>query len=176
MVNDKILRQWDSDLEIYCDRVVPKFQEKLKNESLNYSSILKKLYDLYILYSFIIDDKLTSLDDTFSSIMLFYGKASHAILGIYSCLKCGLVSESVILLRTIFEIYVNVKLILEKNIDERIKLWDDFRFISEWNNYKANLNLLSTGIITLEDFEGTFTPELIKDIGIHPVKYIFHSI
>jgi hypothetical protein len=176
MENEKVVRKWDIDLQNYSESLVPKFQNKLKLEGSKYESIVKKLYDLYILYSFIVDEKLSTRKNTFSAIMLFYGKSSHSILGIYNCLKNGLVSEAVILLRNVFEILVNVKLILEKDVEERIKLWDNFRFVSDWNNYQSNLNLLSEGILTLNQFEKTFNTKFIKEIELNynKVKGNYH--
>lgn len=174
MNSKNIVKNWDSELHNYSKEMVPKFQQKLKIDSLKYESILKKLYDLYILHSFIVDEKLSN--KPYSAIMLFWGKSAHSVLGLYNCLKSGLASEAAILLRNVFELYVNVKLILEQDVDERVKLWDDFRFIIEWNNYQLNLNLLSKGIISLEQFEKTFTTELIKKIeyNYEKVKENYH--
>ncbi len=160
-----VIDKYNNELTHYTKEVVPGFENYLKKSRKPYQKILRALYDFYMLLGYIVDEKFPdnkeqNQDNT--PLMMIYSKSCLSLFGIYSCLNNGLVSEAPDILRNLFETYVNLKAILEKDTKNRIKLYHDFKYVIRWNQYQANLKLLEDGIIEHEDFEKSMPQELIK--------------
>ena len=165
MEDKKILEKYDSALEQYTNEVLPGFWHTLQNRRRPFQPFLEKLFKFYLFCSYLADCKLfANKEEKYPSLQILYVKASLALFGIRNCLQYGLVTEGAILLRSLFEAYLNVKLILQKDTEERLKLFYDFRHVEQWNNLLANKKLLKNGKLTQDAFDKKFTSAHTKDI------------
>ncbi|MBI2486420.1 MAG: hypothetical protein HYW01_05595 [Deltaproteobacteria bacterium] len=169
-MNDKgVVEKYDRALREYANEVLPGFWNELKNQRRPFQPFLDKLFGFYLYCLYLTDSNLFHNDEKYPSLNIRYVKACLALFGIHNCLQYGLVTESAVLLRSLFESYLfesylNVKLILQKDTEERIGLFHDFRYVERWNSLQANKNLLEEGKISKEIFDRTFTSDLIKKI------------
>lgn len=164
-LNDKeILKRYDRALQDYANKIISGFQNCLGNQRRSSQPFLNGLFHFYLFCSYLVDSNLFPNDEKYTSLKILYAKSPLALFGIYNCLQNGLVTEGAILLRSLFETYFNVKLILKNDIEERLKLFDEFRFVEQWNNLQANKKLLKNSKLSKDTFDKTFTPSLVKEI------------
>jgi hypothetical protein len=161
--DSEILKKYTQQLQHYANKVMPHFPKYLENQRKPFNPFFKKVFDLYLFSSFLVDSHLFPDDEEITGLRILYAKASLSLFGILTCLENGLVSEGAVLLRSLFEALLNVNLILEKDTDERLKLFYDYRYVDRWNNIRANKRLLSEGKTTQETFDKTFTSAQLKE-------------
>jgi len=164
MREKEIVEKYDRILKEYANKVLPGFWHTLQNQRRPFQPFLDKLFNFYLFCSYLADSNFFLNDERYPSLNILYVKACLALFGIHNCLQYGLVTESAVLLRSLFESFLNVKLILQKDTEERMRLFDDFRYVEQWNSLQANKNLLKEGKISKEIFDRTFTPDLINKI------------
>lgn len=164
-MNDKeILEKYDKALQEYADKLLPAFSKHLQSQSAPFDPLFKKLFYFYIFCSYLADSNLFPGYGKYTCLQTLYAKASLSLFGIYSCSKDGLVTEVAVLLRSLFETYLNVKLLLKEDSEKRLNLFEEFSFVEKWNSLQANKKLLKDGKITKDSFDKTFTPALVKEI------------
>jgi hypothetical protein len=151
----EMLDQYDEKLKNYSDECVPIYKNSLNKGRQPYELILKGLFDFYVFCSYLLDENIIPKDDESSTITKLFIKGSLNLHGIYTCLNSGLNSEAPTLVRSLLENYLTLKLLLEKDTDERIKLYENFKYVQQWGSIKKNLDLLEAGIITLPQFQAT---------------------
>ncbi len=152
----EILDKYNNILEEYTNKVMPKLGPVMDRQRQPYKTFFKKLFDFYLLTSYLADSKVFPDDGKFPGLRILYAKSCHSILGIHSCLKNGLASEAAVILRSLFETKLHVKLILENNTTERDNLYNEFHFVEKWNNLQAKRLLVSNSIISQEDFNSGY--------------------
>ncbi|MFH1850775.1 MAG: DUF5677 domain-containing protein [Candidatus Neomarinimicrobiota bacterium] len=149
--------------EAYEKETVTIFEGYLKERRSCYDRLFSNMYKLYILFNFLVDDQhVLDLEKAKTPIAILYAKTALSHFGIYHCLFNGLIIEASILLRSLFEIYVDVKVILEKDVEDRIPLWYDFKYITRKKQLDKNLELLESQKISLEQFESTYPLHRVK--------------
>jgi len=150
---------------------MPHFPIYLEQQRQPYNPFLKKIFDFYLFASYLMDSNLFPEDEKYRVLGILYAKGSLSIFAIQSCLQNGLVSEAAILLRSLFETLLNVKLILVSDTDNRLRLFEEFSIVEQWNNLQANQRLLNEGKTTKETFERTF-----KDIRIQEIQQKYDRV
>lgn len=172
----RIVEKWDLKLHEYDKHVVSQLPSYMATQRQPFEPFFQKLFGLYTFASFLVDSKPTPDDDKFIGLRILFAKASLSLFGILSCLKNGLSSEGGILLRSLFETFVAVKLILEKDTDLRLKLYYEYRFVEQWNGFQSNKHLLASGKTTEETFDKTFTLAKVTEIenNYNSVKANYH--
>lgn len=164
MNDEEILEKYDKALQDYANEVIPGLLHLLENRRRPFQTFFTKLFDFYIFCSYLADSNLFPDDERYVPLSVLYAKASLALFGIYSCLQNGLVTEGAILLRSLFETYLNVKLILKDDTEERLKLFNEFHYVEQWKNLQANKKLLKEDKLSKDSFDKTFTPTMLKQI------------
>jgi len=143
----EILEKYNRALSMYLNEVNPQFQKYLDDNGAVYMSTLNRLYEFYVFTSYLVEEDIILQDNKENPIMVLYSKAALSLFGIYNCLKKGLATESAILLRSLFETLINVELLLQKDTEERLKLFTNFKYITQWNQLQVNRELLNEGLI-----------------------------
>ncbi len=133
---------------------IAKIEGTLNNQIINgggqYRAILKKVYNFYIFSSYLTNyfknKKLYAIDEQ-NSLNILNCKASLNLFGIYNCLKSGLEQEASIIFRSLYESYITMYFILQKDVGLRMKLYYNFSKVERRNNIVNNENLLKRGLI-----------------------------
>ncbi|MCK4325393.1 hypothetical protein KAW55_01405 [bacterium] len=134
-----MIQRYDSKMQEYCDKVIPGFQKYIDRNKGNYSGFTKRLFDFYLFSSYLVDAGLFEDRPKNEDLLkVLYCKAAVSFFGIYKCFDSGCVSEAMVLTRALFETLVNLKLILESDTAERLRLFDNYGFVSRWLNSIAN--------------------------------------
>lgn len=163
MLSDSdILKKYNAELQSYANVVVQPLENYLEKERQPYQPFLKRLFDFYLFSSYLLGVGLIPKEDKNKPLGILFVKASLTFYGVYTSLQNGLVTEASTSLRSLFEAYLNIKLILQEDTETRLRLYDNFAKVERWNNFQANLRLVEEGKLTKEDFAKTFNPELIE--------------
>jgi hypothetical protein len=148
--SNKEKKSWeeiDNQIGKYRASIEESFFRFLENERSIYNQSLDLLLHFYFFNSYLADEVFKSVKSNEDVLLTLLSKTSLNVFGIYNCLRNGLIIESSMILRSIFETCVNIELIVRGNQEERIKLFSDFHFIEVYNHIKQNEKLLQNGII-----------------------------
>lgn len=138
------------------------FDVMLNTKRIPYYFSLNKLYKFYIFCSYLLDKNNTiPIDNHIRPIINLYCKSANMLFGIYSCLNNGLILESSLILRSIFELYINIKLILEKDTLNRLKLYNEYGFVEKKYQLDANKKLIGKNIISKDTMSHIDENEII---------------
>lgn len=173
---EQIMEKYSKEMVEYTEEMEPAFKAYVEEKRKIHSNIVERLIAFYMFTSYLIDEGILKENKENEPIMFLYLRSSLSLLGIHSCLKDGLVTEGAILLRSIFEIYVNLKLILEKDTESRINLYSEYRHIDSWLMLKRKRKLLQDDLISQERFNMTFTVEEAEliDAKYESIKVNYH--
>jgi Family of unknown function (DUF5677) len=165
MLSDNdILKKYDVELSLYANSVQNSFHYYLEKECVPYQPFLKYLYDFYLFSSYLVDNDLFKNDDKYLPLRLLFAKSCMTFYSVYLLLQNGLLIEASILLRSLFEAYLSVKLIVQQDTDERLRLYGNYSKVERWNYLQSNKKLVQVGKLRQEDFERTFNAQLVKNI------------
>lgn len=151
-----IFDKYNKILQEHANKVMPSFESSMNQKREPYLTFYKKLFDFYLLTSYLTEAKLFPDDGSFQGLRIMYAKSCHSFFGIYSCLKNGLASEGGVILRSLFETKLNVQLVAKKNPLNNDKLFFEFHFAEKWNNLQAKRLLLKEAVISQEDFNSGY--------------------
>lgn len=173
---EQLMEKYSKEMVEYTEEMEPAFKAYVKEKRKIHSNIVERLIAFYMFASYLIDEGILKENKENEPIMFLYLRSSLSLLGIHSCLKNGLVTEGAILLRSIFELYVNLKLILEKDTESRIMLYSEYRHIESWLKLKSKRKLLQEDLISQERFDMTFTVEETEmiDAKYESIKVNYH--
>jgi hypothetical protein len=134
---DKLYNHYEEECQKYFNKVYPGLKRILNEGYEKFRDALNVLYDLHIFQNYLLDAQEEYFKREASiCISTFYSKTASDILCLYECLRQGQIISSMVIERNIFESFVNLKLILQSNTKERIKLYEDFAIVQRWNRIK----------------------------------------
>jgi hypothetical protein len=176
--HQEILQFYDTELQQYANRVVAPFGQYIEKNLAPYRPFLKYLFDYYLFLSYCSDKGMIPAEAKYSPIRVIFAKCCLSYYGVFISLQNGLPTEAVISLRSLLEAFINIKVILEKDTDERLKLFRNFQFVEKWFNIQANLKLVSNNVISQVDFDKAFDPKFVSemDIEYHKIKADYHPV
>lgn len=158
----EIIEKYNKELSLYSNEILPYFNKYVSKNQKHYKKIIDALFNFYMLNAYLLDKGIlipTPLNDP---IMFIFAKSSLTLLGMHSCLKNGLIIDGATLLRSLFEPYIDLKLILEADTEDRLILYSNYRHISNWLTLDNQRNHLREGKMTQENFNKVFSAERIK--------------
>lgn len=159
-----VLDKYNKILQDYANKVMPHFEPSMDRQRQPYQPFYKKLFDFYLLTSYLTESKLFPDDGSLQGLRILYAKSCHSFFGVYSCLKNGLASEGAVILRSLFETKLNVKLTLKNDTQQRDRLFFEFHVVEKWNNLQAKRLLLRNAVISQEDFDSGYVHDEITQI------------
>ncbi|MBE2256779.1 MAG: hypothetical protein IAE65_11325, partial [Ignavibacteria bacterium] len=113
------------------------FYEFVSSERNKYNYSLINLNYYYFITNYISSQRIEALDDD-KILFTIYNKAALDLLGIYNCLNNGLEIQAHNILRSLFENYLNCRIIFEINIEEeikkRLKLYREYKYFKRWKH------------------------------------------
>lgn len=124
-----------SEVNNYIDRIEKKFENHMRIERFRYRFFLKNLEYFYYMTTYISDQKSEAKGEN-SILFSVYNKAALDLYGIFNCLNSGLEIQASILLRSLFENFIDVLIIFEdeSQIPSRINLFSNFSHIKRWKH------------------------------------------
>ena len=148
----KIIEKYDGECQEYFNKICTGLKRLLAEGHDKYSKQLEFLYHLHLFQNYLLDDQEQYFKTSSTiSISAFYSKAASDVLCLYECLRQGQIISSMSIERNIFESFVNLKLILDDDTINRIKLYEEFGYVQQWNrieeyqkylqNIKSNKNI-----------------------------------
>lgn len=161
---DEIMKKYSEAMVKYTKVMEPAFKGYIEIEQQKYSRVDNWLFAFYSLTAYLLDYVILKEKKDKDPIMFFYAKSCLSLLGIQNCLKNGLVIEGAILLRSIFELSVDLKLILEDDTESRLKLFSDYRHVDSWLLLKKKREQIQNGLINQERFDMAFNAEDVERI------------
>lgn len=160
---DAIYNNYEEECQKYFNRIYSGLKRILYEGWDKFGQQFDFLYDLYIFQNYLLDIQEQYFQGRASiCISSFYSKIASDILSLYQCLRQGQIISSMSIERNIFESFVNLKLIMDKNIEERIKLYEDFAIVQRWNRIQE----FNSYIENLERMENV-SKEHIEDEKIY---------
>ncbi len=138
--NLKIIHKYDKIFKAFYEHATYDVFPILDEKRQVYDFILTKLNSFYFITNYIsskcgMKTRVQSEDAFFT----IYNKAALDLFGIFHCLCNGLQIQAGIIYRSLYESYINCVFILEKDTDERIKLFYNFQFVERWNHIHNSL-------------------------------------
>jgi len=170
------IEEIDGEFSVYEKLIAEKIDSFMAENRKPYSEFFNELIRFYYFMSFLLDaDKIKS-DNNTSPLMTLYSKAALSLLGVVSCLQNGLVGEASVLLRTIFETWLNLKVILEDSVPERLCLFRDYEHIVKWLDMENNRKMIDNGLLTTEQFDSIISPVLREEVdkNLKQVRRNYH--
>jgi hypothetical protein len=134
---ENIFNKYDNQLYQYIKIAYPGFTRLLSEERGPYLEKIDALSDLYWFYNYLLDYNPNLFENVnYKPLALFYTKAASDILSIRQCLFLGQQLSASAIERNIFETFVDLRLILKENTDERLKLYEDYQKVLIWLRLK----------------------------------------
>ena len=129
-----------------------------------YTEFFNGLFRFYYFMSFLLDKEKIKSGNNTSPLMTLYSKAALSLLGVVSCLQNGLAGEASFSLRSIFETWLTVKVILEDSVHERLCLFRDYEHIVKWLDIENNRKMIAKGLLTTDQFDSIISPALREEV------------
>lgn len=154
----------------------------IENNAAKYTKAIDSLRELYFFQSFLLDSQYKKIfKNVPDALMLQFSKTAVLTQSIHQSLSVGLQIPANILLRSLFEVFVDTKVLTERDTEYRCKLYSNYYWVSSWlhlNGYQK----LKTKQPENEKIANTFNnlfPQEKKDqieSNYNEVKADYHSI
>ena len=143
---ENILKEINDDLNKYFSFIYPGYKDNLDKERKPYLKHIDSLSEFYFYTNYLLD-KYKNFFATIPSnaFSLFYSKIASDVISVRQCLLLGQLLSAVSIERNIFETYVDTKLILAANTEERLNLFADYEYVQIWlktNEYQKFIDQL----------------------------------
>ena len=134
----KILKFYREELERYKSIATPGLQKLMDEERAPYRKKLDALYDIYMFQNYLIDNFQEFFNNPANkTLSLFFIKASGDLFAIRQCLMVGQLISASSIERNIFETYIDTRLIIEKDTEERSNLYENYQHVLLWDRIKT---------------------------------------
>ena len=142
--DEQIFKEYDNKLYCYIKLIYPDLTRLISKERAPYVKQIDALSDLYYFMDYLLnnDEEFFKGENT-KGLMLFYTKAAADIISIRQCLLVGQLSSAASLERNLLETYIYLLLILEKDTENRLVLFDEYQKVQIWLHYKDKKEYLA---------------------------------
>ena len=129
-----------TEFQIYKDQIKPTLSSFIREETNKepLKSFLIDLFDIYLFSLFLLDEKKIILDENFGSLGFIYMRSSIIIYSITKLLENGIYSEVFTLNRSLCELYLSLKILTEKDFNERSELFLNFNWVKKYQKAEAS--------------------------------------
>jgi len=133
---DEIKKHYESELNSYKYTLLPKLNESIISERALYNTEIDGLLNFYLLSLYLLDNsKIYFTEPAKFSLNFIFTKTATDIISLHQCLSIGQKISSSYIIRSIFETYVDLKIISIQDSELRMKLYQEFQIITKWNHY-----------------------------------------
>ncbi len=135
---NKLIQFYNDELNIYKSIAIPGIQKLLEKERTPYLKQLNALNDIYIFQNYLLDSQQSVFTKPSNhTISLYFSKVAGNLFSILQCLYFGQLISASSIERDIFETYVDTKLMLQKDTEERSMLYEEYQHAALWNRMNA---------------------------------------
>lgn len=116
----------------YKEKVYPYLLNHIEENQSDFEDLFVAFYQLYLLSAFMLDTQLKQIESDQKQILNFYLRSSISIHGIYHLCRNGIITNAALSLRSMFEDVIYLKIILEEDTENRLKLYTDYDKVNKW--------------------------------------------
>ena len=138
----------------------------LLNERKRFDVFLQDIQNFYIFSGFLLDTFDIDFNKDTIPLMSLYIKAALSLFAIVTCLGNGLLAESFLITRTIFENWLTVKVIFEDSPLDHLELYRDYEHVEHWLAIERHYDLVSKGLLEMKKLDEHYDPELRKQVKV----------
>ncbi|MGD1007879.1 MAG: DUF5677 domain-containing protein [Ignavibacteriaceae bacterium] len=180
---NKTLQYYNEELNKYKSIALPGIQKLIEVERAPYLKQLNALNDIYIFQNYLLDYQQIFFNKPINkTITLFFAKVASDLFSIRQCLMVGQLISASSIGRNVFETYVDTRVVLENDTEERSKLYENYQYIQLWLRivaYKKYLHELEIDTNISEEKkidEINYYKSLYKDVGEEEIKNNFEKV
>ena len=182
-LKNKVIQYWGNELEKYKLLVGPGMRQLIDEERAPYKKQLDFLYDAYMFQNYLLDHQ----DDLIGkyvnkTISLFFIRAASDLFALRQCLMVGQLVTAATIERNIFQTYVDTRLVLNDETEERNKLYEEYQHVLLWsrvNTYKRYLEELESNTAIpneKKNSEREYFSNLYKDFNIKEIEENYEKV
>lgn len=169
---DHILEKYNSQMQDYCNKVMPHFDNMIFDQSRLFHDVFKRIFDLYLFSSFLVDGKIfPNTISELDTLKVLYSRSSLSLLSIHRCLSSGLIEDASVILRSLLETRITLRTLLAQDTLERIKLYRNYHFVAQWHKLERDKKYLLNGKLSKEQFEESY-----RGINIEDIEHKFNQV
>lgn len=174
------LVELQNDFQEYKDSYIPQLNSLFTKGCLTYKEPLMGLNELYFFMSYILDEKANPPENRNEVALFFVYKSTVTISAIAKCLESGIQIAAIGLLRNLFEIYIDLLILLEdqSQVEKRAQLFLNFSHIEQWAHYQSYQKLIERENNNKKDvkelkkyFDQLFPSDVLKNVVANHKKY-----
>lgn len=140
---NEVIQFYNNELNKYKSIAIPGIHKLLEEERVPYLRQLNALNDIYIFQNYLLDSQQNIFTKPGNhTLRLFFSKVAGNLFSIRQCLYFGQLISASSIERDIFETYIDTKLLLEKETEERSKLYEEYQHVLLWNRMNTNKKYL----------------------------------
>ena len=167
------LQDFEAKFTQYANEVRPHFRKWVTEGIKPYAKATNALFRVYEVLRFVGEPpRLSAVPEC---VKILYAKVINDLYGVHLCLEKGSLSGGASILRDIFEDYVTILLLAEGDA-ARLRLYDDYGYVVEWQSLERHRRMVERGAETPEEFEDHFPAERQHEIekNYEMVKKDYH--
>lgn len=178
---NEIISHYENELNDYKNHILPQLNESIISERIPYILPINGLLNFYMLALYLLDNSKTFFTEPAKfPLNLIFTKTATDLVSLHQCLSIGQRVSSSYIIRSIFETYIDLKLIADSDTEFRMKLYEDFMIVSKWNhynNYKKYIVRLESErkTVELKEAEQNFNT-LLKNEDFEAVERKYKNI
>lgn len=182
-LKNKVIQYWDTELNKYKEIVAPGMMQLIEEERAPYKKQLDFLYDAYMFQNYLLDHQDELLGKNVNkTISLFFIRAASDLFALRQCLMVGQLVTAATIERNIFQTYVDNKLVLADDTEERCKLYEEYQHVLLWNRinthkkYLAELELDPNVLAEKRNSEKEYFNNLYKNFEIKQIEENYEKV
>ena len=158
----KTLGDLQTEFTHYRQDFAEKLLPHLEMEQEQYATCTEGLFEFYMLMSFLPDRGHLHLKE--EGLQTLFAKTSQDLYGVFLCLRGGSLTLAATGLRAVFETLLNVRVITETDVAQRLALFVNYRVAMEWRHLDGWMKLLAKGATTQQEFDARYSKKDIHRI------------
>jgi len=179
----KVIQYWDNELEKYKLLVGPGMRQLIDEERAPYKKQLDFLYDAYMFQNYLLDHQDDLLGKYVNkTVSLFFIRAASDLFALRQCLMVGQLVTAATIERNIFQTYVDNKLVLDDDTEERSKLYEEYQYVLLWNRIKMHKKYLAelesdpNVLVEKRNSERSYFNNLYKNFEIEQIEDNYEKV
>jgi len=179
----KIIQDYTDKLNEYKFIVTPILKRFMEDEREPYIGGLNVLYDIYMFQNYLVDNIKEFFNNPVNkTLTLFFIKVSGDLFALRQCLMVGQLISASSISRNIFETYIDTRLILDKDSEERSTLYENHQYVLIWlrmqtyKKYIEELELNANLPIEIKKAEIDYYGDLYKEVDEKTIKENYEKV
>ncbi len=151
-----LLAKYDGIIASYRANSLSGLAETLERLRAPHLSLWEEMETLHLFTSYLAESGLFSEDNPMVGLRVLFARSCQCFSGVRACLQEGLPGEASILLRSLFENYLNQSIILQSNAEKRDLLFLEYRHVEQYKDLEWCRKARRNGRLSEESFRKRF--------------------